>query len=52
MLMAEYATKAIVAMAALAKNGFPYSFPQYGIQQEVRDGMARSYPDRVAQKPG
>ena len=30
----------------LAKNGFRYPFAQYGIQNDVRDGMARSYPDR------
>jgi uncharacterized protein (DUF169 family) len=53
MLMAlppEYVAKAIDGMAALAKNGFRYPFPQYGIQQDVRDGMARSYPDRAAPK--
>ncbi|MEQ1612247.1 MAG: DUF169 domain-containing protein [Hyphomicrobiaceae bacterium] len=50
MLMAlppEYLEKAIVGMEALAKNGLRYPFPQYGIQQDVRDGMARSYPDRA-----
>jgi uncharacterized protein (DUF169 family) len=49
MLMAlppEYLEKAIAGMEALSKNGFRYPFPQYGIQQDVRDGMARSYPDR------
>jgi len=49
MLMAlppEDLAKAISGMEALAKNGFRYPFPQYGIQQDVRDGMARSYPDR------
>ena len=49
MLMAlppEYLPNAIAGMEALAKNGFRYPFPQYGIQQDVRDGMARSYPDR------
>jgi uncharacterized protein (DUF169 family) len=49
MLMAlppEQLEKAIVGMEALAKNGFRYPFPQYGIQNDVRDGMARSYPDR------
>ena len=49
MLMAlppDMLEKAIVGMAALAKNGFRYPFPQYGIQQDVRDGMAASYPDR------
>ena len=47
MLMAlppEQLEKAIVGMEALAKNGFRYPFPQYGIQQDVREGMAVSYP--------
>lgn len=39
-------TKAIAGMEALAKNGFRYPFAQYGIQQDVRAGMAVSYPDR------
>ena len=50
MLMAlppSYLAQAIVGMQALAKNGFRYPFPQYGIQQDVRDGMAASYPDRA-----
>lgn len=38
------AVKAIEGMQALAANGFRYPFPQYGIQQDVRDGMAASYP--------
>jgi uncharacterized protein (DUF169 family) len=49
MLMAcppEYLEKAISGMQALAKNGFRYPFPQYGIQQDVRAGMAVSYPSR------
>jgi uncharacterized protein (DUF169 family) len=49
MLMAlppEQIEKAIAGMEALAKNGFRYPFPQYGIQQDVRAGMAVSYPDR------
>jgi len=49
MLMAlppEYLTKAIAGMEALAKNGLRYPFPQYGIQQDVRAGMAVSYPGR------
>ena len=37
---------AIAGMQALAKNGFRYPFPQYGIQQDVRAGMAVSYPER------
>lgn len=49
MLMAlppDQLEKAIVGMHALAKNGFRYPFAQYGIQQDVRAGMAVSYPDR------
>jgi uncharacterized protein (DUF169 family) len=49
MLMAtppEYLARAITGMRALAKNGFRYPFPQYGVQQDVRAGMAVSYPDR------
>ncbi len=51
MLMAlppAYLPKAIAGMTALARNGFRYPFPQYGIGQDVRDGMAASYPDRAA----
>jgi uncharacterized protein (DUF169 family) len=47
MLMAtppEHLLKAIGGMRALAKNGFRYPFPQYGVQQDVRAGMAVSYP--------
>jgi len=40
---AQLAT-AIAGMEALAKNGFRYPFPQYGIQQDVREGMGVSYP--------
>jgi uncharacterized protein (DUF169 family) len=50
MLMAlppGYLPKAIAGMEALAKNGFRYPFPQYGIQQDVRAGMAVSYPERA-----
>ncbi|WP_297695000.1 DUF169 domain-containing protein [Phenylobacterium sp.] len=46
MLMAtppEHLQKAIDGMRALAKNGFRYPFPQYGVQQDVRAGMAVSY---------
>ena len=49
MLMAlppENLAKAIAGMEALAKNGLRYPFAQYGIQQDVRAGMAVSYPDR------
>ncbi len=50
MLMAlppEYLGKAIAGMEALSKNGLRYPIPQYGIQQDVRAGMAASYPDRA-----
>lgn len=49
MLMAtppEYLVKATEGMKALAKNGFRYPFPQYGVQQDVRAGMAVSYADK------
>ncbi len=39
----EDLAKAIEGMQALAKTGFRYPFPQYGIQQDVREGMAASY---------
>jgi len=55
MLMAlppEHLEKPIAGMRALAKNGFRYPFPQYGIQNDVRDGMARSYPERGVGKAG
>lgn len=50
MLMAlppEQMDQAIAGMRALAKNGFRYPFPQYGIQQDVRAGMSVSYPSRA-----
>ncbi len=49
MLMAtppDYLVSAIAGMRALAKNGFRYPFPQYGVQQDVRAGMAVSYAER------
>ena len=55
MLMAlppEHLGRAIDGMRALARNGFRYPFPQYGIQQDVRAGMAVSYPDRAAKADG
>lgn len=38
--------KAIAGMKALAANGFRYPFATWGIQQDVRAGMAVSYPGR------
>lgn len=49
MLMAlppENLAQAIEGMRALARNGLRYPFAQYGIQQDVRAGMAVSYPNR------
>jgi uncharacterized protein (DUF169 family) len=42
--------KAIAGMEQLARNGFRYPFPQYGIQQDVRAGMAVSYPGQDSVK--
>jgi uncharacterized protein (DUF169 family) len=47
MLMAlppAYLVQAIKGMNALSRNGLRYPFPQYGIQIDVREGMAVSYP--------
>ncbi len=52
MLMAlppDHLCKAIEGMRALSKNGFRYPFAQYGVQQDVRAGMAVSYPDRKSE---
>ena len=49
MLMAlppDMLRKALDGMASLARNGLRYPFPQYGLQQDVRAGMAVSYPGR------
>jgi uncharacterized protein (DUF169 family) len=49
MLMAtppEHLVKAIEGMEALSRNGFRYPFPQYGVQQDVRAGMAVSYAEK------
>ncbi len=49
MLMAlpiDQLRKAIDGMQALSRNGLRYPFSQYGIQQDVRAGMAVSYLDR------
>jgi uncharacterized protein (DUF169 family) len=50
MLMAtppEHLVKAIEGMKALSRNGFRYPFPQYGVQQDVRAGMAVSYAEKT-----
>lgn len=39
--------RALQGMDALAKNGLRYPFPSYGLQQDVRAGMAASYPARA-----
>jgi uncharacterized protein (DUF169 family) len=49
MLMAapvEYMAKALAGMEALGRNGLRYPFPPWGIQQDVRAGMAVSYPKK------
>jgi uncharacterized protein (DUF169 family) len=49
MLMAlppEDLEKAVAGMRALSKNGLRYPFPQYGIQQDARAGLAVSYGER------
>jgi len=38
--------RAISGMEALTENGLRYPFPQYGLQLDVRAGMAVSYPGR------
>lgn len=38
---------ALEGMQALAGNGLRYPFAQYGLQQDVRAGMAVSYPKRA-----
>lgn len=38
--------KAIAGMKALSRNGLRYPFPQYGLQQDARAGLAVSYPKR------
>lgn len=46
MLMAApagYLAKALAGMEALSRNGLRYPFPPWGIQQDVRAGMAVSY---------
>jgi uncharacterized protein (DUF169 family) len=51
MLMAlppDQLVKAIEGMRALATNGFRYPFAQYGVQQDVRAGMAVSYPSQAS----
>ena len=50
MLMAappEHLVRAVAGMQALAANGLRYPVPPYGIQQDVRDGMAASYPAKA-----
>lgn len=42
--------KALAGMQALARNGLRYPFASYGIQVDVRAGMAASYPEREPKK--
>lgn len=38
--------KAVLGVEQLAKNGLRYPIPPYGVQMDVRAGMARSYGDK------
>ena len=42
----DQVAKAIDGMQALSRNGLRYPIPQYGIQQDVREGLQVSYPKR------
>jgi uncharacterized protein (DUF169 family) len=42
----KFLPKAIAGMRRLAGNGLRYPIPQYGVQQDVRAGMAVSYGNR------
>ncbi len=42
----RYLPKVIEGLAALSANGLRYPIPQYGIQGDVRAGMAASYGER------
>ena len=47
MLMAlppKYLPSAIEGLKALSKNGIRYPIPPYGVQMDVRAGLAASYP--------
>lgn len=39
--------QAVQGLKRLGGNGFRYPIPPYGVQQDVRDGMAVSYADRA-----
>ena len=45
----RFLPKAIEGMQRLAKNGFRYPIPQYGIQMDARAGLAVSYSDKEKQ---
>ena len=42
-----YQVGALHGMEALGRNGLRYPFAPYGLQQDVRAGMAASYPQRA-----
>jgi uncharacterized protein (DUF169 family) len=42
----SFLPKVIEGLGALSKNGLRYPIPQYGVQHDVRAGMAASYPNR------
>ncbi len=43
----RFLPKAIEGMKRIARNGMRYPIPQYGIQQDVRAGLAYSYSDKA-----
>jgi len=44
----SYLPKVIQGLEALSRNGLRYPIPQYGVNNDVRDGMGVSYIDKPA----
>ena len=42
----ELIGQALTGIKAPGRNGLRYPFPQYGIQNDVRESMAASYSER------
>jgi len=47
-LQPKHLAQAVQGMERLARNGLRYPIPPYGVQMDVRAGMARSYGDKKA----
>jgi len=45
-LQPKHLAQAVQGMERLARNGLRYPIPPYGVQMDVRAGMARSYGDK------